>query len=65
MSLAITEILIFKRGHTLPLPLLGGGEKVLVQHSKTMSKIGLNPENHVSSSSSNSMAITEISLFNV
>ena len=49
-----------KRGHAPP-PLWGGMKKFLVWHSKPMSKRGLNPKNHVSSS--NGMAITETSIF--
>ena len=60
-SMVITEISIFtvskaKRGAS-PHPFGGGVQKSLVQNSKALSKMGLNPENHVYSS--NRMAITE------
>ena len=38
-------------------------EKVLVLHSKALSKMGLNPKNHVYSS--NGMAITEIFFYSI
>ena len=46
-----------------PLFLGGGMEKFMVKHSKVISKTSLNPENHVSSS--NGMAVTEMSIFTI
>ena len=48
-----------KRGHAPPF--LGGVGKLLVRHSKAMSKRGLNPKSHVYIS--NGMVVTEMLIF--